>query len=94
MRLHWGIENRLHWTLDVVFGEDKRQTRSGSGNGAQNLALLSKMALNLLRQEKASDAGGVKAKRQLAGWDVRYLETVLTGKPYDPDETTHEPDER
>lgn len=90
VRLHWGVENRLHWVLDVVFGEDRRQTRSGSGNGAQNSALLSKIALNLLRQEKAVGAGGVKAKRQLAGWDVRYMETVLTGKPYNPEE----PDER
>jgi predicted transposase YbfD/YdcC len=84
VRLHWGIENQLHWVLDMVFAEDKQRTRSTTGNAAQNLALLSKVALNLIRQDKTPDLGGVKGKRQVAGWDVRYLETLLTGKPYEP----------
>jgi predicted transposase YbfD/YdcC len=86
VRLHWGIENRLHWVLDVVFDEDRRRTRSGTGDAARNLALLSKMALNLIRQDETPDLGGVKGKRQVAGWDTRFLETLLTGKTYKPDE--------
>lgn len=86
VRLHWGIENRLHWVLDVVFDEDRQRTRSDTGNAAQNLALLSKIALNVIRQDTTPDLGGVKGRRQVAGWDVRYLETLLTGKPYKPDE--------
>jgi predicted transposase YbfD/YdcC len=82
-RLHWGIENRLHWVLDVVFGED--QSRSRKAHGPENLALLRKIALNLLRQERSQKLS-LKVKRQLAGWDNDYLETVLTGKPYEPDE--------
>jgi hypothetical protein len=84
VRLHWGIENQLHWVLDVVFAEDKQRTRSKMGNAATNLALLSKVALNLIRQNKTPNLGGVKGKRQVAGWDVRFLETLLTGKPYEP----------
>jgi predicted transposase YbfD/YdcC len=85
VRLHWGIENRLHWVLDVVFEEDKRRTRSTTGYAAQNLALLNKIALNLFRQDQTPNLGGIKAKRQVAGWDIRFLETLLTGKPYEID---------
>jgi len=78
-----GIENRVHWVLDVVFGEDQSRTRRE--HGPENLALLRKMVMNLLRQE-SSQKLSLKVKRQLAGWDSDYLETVLTGKPYEPDE--------
>ncbi len=85
VRQHWGIENRLHWCLDVVFKEDKSQVRSTTGHAAGNLGWLRKMVLNLLRKETSVKAG-LQSKRNLAGWDIRYLETILTGNPYQPDE--------
>lgn len=84
VRQHWGIENRLHWVLDVVFQEDKARTRSTTGHAAQNLALLNKIALNVIRHDKTQGVGGgIKAKRQVAGWRSDFLETLLTGKPYE-----------
>jgi predicted transposase YbfD/YdcC len=75
-RAHWGIENRLHWVLDVAFREDDSRVRQG--NADQNLAILRHMALNLLKQEKTAK-GGIKAKRLLAGWNEDYLVRVLSG---------------
>jgi predicted transposase YbfD/YdcC len=75
-RGHWGIENRLHWVLDVDFGEDRCRTRCE--HAAQNLALLRHIGLNLLQQEQQAKLG-IKNKRLRAGWDTRYLEKVLTG---------------
>ena len=83
VRTHWGIENRLHWCLDMVFREDQSRTRVG--HAPQNLALLRKVAMNVLRREKTQKIG-LQAKRELAGWEPDYLETLLTGKPYQPDE--------
>jgi predicted transposase YbfD/YdcC len=76
VRGHWGIENRLHWVLDVAFGEDGCRVRRGAG--AENLAVLRHIALNLLKQE-TTGKGGVKARRLQAGWDERYLLKVLLG---------------
>lgn len=76
VRGHWGIENRLHWSLDVSFREDESRVRTS--NAPENLALLRKIALNLLRQEK-SDRSGIKTRRLRAGWDNDYLLKVLTG---------------
>ena len=74
VRGHWGIENQLHWMLDVGFREDQaRSTRSYSG---ENLAVIRHLALNLLTQEKSAK-GGIHAKRLKAGWDNRYLLKVL-----------------
>jgi predicted transposase YbfD/YdcC len=73
-RQHWGIENGLHWTLDVAFGEDHSRIRLD--NAAQNVAILRHMALNLLKQEKSARVG-IKAKRLRAGWDDTYLLKVL-----------------
>ena len=76
IRGHWGIENRLHWVLDIAFREDDCRLRKG--NGAQNFALLRHIALNLLKQESTCKRG-IKTKRLKAGWDLDYLAKVLAG---------------
>lgn len=75
-RSHWGIENELHWVLDVAFRED--DSRARQGNAPQNLAILRHMALNLLKREKTAK-GGIKAKRLQAAWNNDYLVKVLSG---------------
>ncbi|AYA41049.1 ISAs1 family transposase [Xenorhabdus nematophila] len=75
IRSHWHIENKLHWQLDVSFGEDSQRLRSG--HAAENVALMNKIALNLLKNEKSVKVG-VKTKRQKAGWDNGYMLKVLT----------------
>lgn len=74
VRGHWGIENRLHWVLDVAFREDESRVRVG--HAAENLAVLRHIALNLLRHERSANIG-VKAKRLKAAWDEGYLLAVL-----------------
>lgn len=74
IRSHWGIENSLHWVLDVAFLEDKNRKRAG--NAAHNASLLNRIALNLLKKEKTSRRS-VKGKRLKAGWDNDYLLSVL-----------------
>jgi len=76
VRQHWGIENSLHWVLDVSFHEDACRIRKGKG--AQTFAVLRHMALNLLRREPHHKRG-IKARRKRAGWDRDYLFQVLTG---------------
>jgi predicted transposase YbfD/YdcC len=76
VRGHWGIENRLHWVLDVAFREDESRVRQGHAD--QNLAVLRRLALNLLRQETTATMG-TKAKRLKAGWDHAYLLKILEG---------------
>jgi len=75
VREHWGIENSLHWVLDIAFREDESRVRKG--HGPENLATMRHMALNLLRRETSSK-GGVKARRLRAGWDETYLLKVLS----------------
>ena len=72
-RTHWGVENHLHWVLDVDLAEDA--SRSRKDNAPQNLALLRKLALNILRRhpEKAS----IKGKIKRAGWDDAFLTALL-----------------
>ena len=74
VRSHWGIENGLHWVLDMAFREDESRTRTGAS--AQNLALLRKLALNLIRQDPTRKHG-VKAMRMRAAWDTDYLLHLL-----------------
>jgi len=73
VRAHWGIENRLHWCLDVTFNED--QSRSRMDHAPQNLAVLRHMALNVIRKDKTKDSNRGKLKR--ASWDERYLLNLL-----------------
>lgn len=74
VRSHWGIENQLHWSLDVAFAEDDCRIRKG--HAPANLALVRHVALNLLRQETSTKVG-IKAKRLKAGWNDDYLAKVL-----------------
>lgn len=74
VRSHWGIENSLHWVLDVAFDEDRCRIRKD--HAPQNFALLRQVALNLLSYEQTAK-GGIKAKRKKAGWNNGYLAKVL-----------------
>jgi predicted transposase YbfD/YdcC len=76
VRSHWGIENSLHWTLDMAFDEDHCRVRKD--NGPENFAILRHIALNLLKQEKTSKRS-INGKRLLAGWMEDYLLKVLSG---------------
>jgi predicted transposase YbfD/YdcC len=75
VRGHWGIENRLHWVLDIAFREDECRVRKD--HAPENLAVIRHMALNLLRSETSLKLG-VKAKRLRAAWDRSYLLKVLS----------------
>jgi len=74
VRQHWGIENHLHWVLDIAFNEDRMRQRDR--NGIENVALLNRLAVSVLRQDKTVK-GGVKCKRKAAGWDDNYLLHLL-----------------
>lgn len=78
-RNHWGIENQLHWVLDVGFREDDCRVRAG--NAAQNFAVIRRVALNLLKTVqgglKKNGKLGVYNKRLLSGWDYSYLLRIL-----------------
>jgi predicted transposase YbfD/YdcC len=74
VRQHWGVENSLHWCLDVAFREDECRVRIGEA--AENFSLLRKIALICLKKEP-SLKGGIQTKRLKAGWDTDYLLKVL-----------------
>ena len=75
VRQHWGVENGLHWVLDVSFNEDACRIRKDKG--AQTFSVLRHIALNLLKRE-SQHKRGIKARRKRAGWDRDYLLQVLT----------------
>jgi predicted transposase YbfD/YdcC len=77
VRGHWGIENRLHWQLDVTFQEDQCRVRKGHADA--NLSILRRTALSLLKNELTSKVG-IKNKRLTAAWDESYLAKVLLGR--------------
>ena len=73
IRKHWGIENKVHWVLDVAFGEDLSRKRDL--NAAQNFSSLNRIAINLLR--KCNLKIGIKSRRKICGWDNDFLLQVL-----------------
>jgi predicted transposase YbfD/YdcC len=74
IRLHWAIENKLHWVLDVAFSEDASRKRIA--NAAQNFSVLSKISLNLLKKDTKTKQG-IKGKRLKAAYDNKYLARIL-----------------
>ncbi|MEI8046939.1 MAG: ISAs1 family transposase [Bacteroidota bacterium] len=73
IRLHWGIENKLHWTLDMTFRKDEQRKRDK--NAAQNFTEVRKIALNLLKQENSTVS--LRSKRLKTGWDNDFLLKML-----------------
>lgn len=73
VRGHWGIENSLHWVLDVAFLEDRQRVRSG--NAPDNMATLRKLAMQMLAHME--DKQSTKNKRKMAGWNDEYLARIL-----------------
>jgi predicted transposase YbfD/YdcC len=76
IRGHWGIENTLHWTLDVIFAEDRSRIRAG--HGPEIASLFRKLALLVLQQDTTS-RGSLRGKRLQAGWNEEFLERLLCG---------------
>jgi len=76
IRKHWGVENNLHWCLDVGFREDECRVRIG--DATENFSLLRKISLMLLKKE-TTFKGGIQSKRLKSGWDRNYLLKVLAG---------------
>ena len=74
-RGHWGIENGLHWCLDIAFREDESRIRMG--HAATNLGIIRHFALNLIKQDKTRKIG-VKGSRKRAGWDDSYMLHLLS----------------
>ena len=75
VRGHWGIENKLHWSLDMTFREDERRNRAG--HSAENLSRIRRLALNLLRLDKTRKAS-IKGKRMWACMNEEYLLRVVS----------------
>lgn len=77
VRAHWGIENRLHWVLDVVFHDDLARLRTG--HGPQNMAIVKHMAMNMIRNPK--DKHSLKVRRKVAAIDEDYMEALVRQTP-------------
>ena len=76
VRSHWGIENHVHWVLDVEFGEDQSRIRQGAA--AENMAMLRRIALNLVRHHPRK-RHSIRTHRLIASWDENYLLQLLQG---------------
>lgn len=74
IRSHWSVENKLHWQLDVSYGED--DCKIHKDNGAENFSVIRRATLNLLKADKKTKAG-IKNKRSKAGWDKNYMLSIL-----------------
>lgn len=81
VRAHWGIENKLHWTLDVAFNEDRSRLRRG--HGPANMAVVRHFAINLIRN--ANGKHSIKTRRKLASWNPAYLLSIITPPPVNLD---------
>jgi predicted transposase YbfD/YdcC len=77
LRAHWGVENRLHWVLDVVFHDDLVRLRTG--NGPRNMAVIRHMIMNLIRAK--NDKHSLKTRRKRANLSPDYLENIIRQKP-------------
>ncbi|MGC4106255.1 MAG: ISAs1 family transposase [Thermomicrobiales bacterium] len=75
VRAHWGIENQVHWVMDVAFREDESRVRTG--HAAENLARTRRLAQMLLKREPTANVG-IKARRMMCAWDETYLAKVLS----------------
>ena len=75
IRTHWHIENKLHWILDVVFREDYIRIRTG--NGAENMNIIRKIALNKMKSDTSSK-DSIKGKRKRCGWDDNFALKILS----------------
>jgi predicted transposase YbfD/YdcC len=78
VRGHWSIENSVHWVLDVVFGDDYQRLRSDYG--PRNMALVQRIALNLIRH-RPSGKDSLTVKRKKAGWSIAYLIETIAAVP-------------
>ena len=78
VRSHWGVENSLHWSLDIAFREDESRLRERSA--AENFAVLRHIGLGPLKNHTRTKLG-IKNKRLKAGWDERYLTDLLFSRP-------------
>ncbi len=76
VRAHWGIENRLHRVLDVVFHDDLMRLRTE--NGRRNISTIKHMAMNLIRGAGAGGKDSLKVRRKTAAWDQEYLKALIT----------------
>jgi predicted transposase YbfD/YdcC len=78
IRRHWGVENQLHWQLDISFLEDSNRSRAG--NIAENLSIIRRLCLNMIKNTPFSRKSGIKSRRKRAGWDKQYLMDILSTK--------------
>lgn len=74
VRTHWSVENTLHWTLDMTFGEDDSRMRSG--HSAENSAMMRRIALSLVKRDTTSKCS-LKRRRKICNYDNEYLERLL-----------------